>query len=832
MRCIVFITICLSCSGLRAGAQDTIYLTKALKIDSIHHYGREAIYTDALAMRLYEGKVVPTTEGNWKEVQADSLHQFRNRGFSNSSYLYLTYNAPRASTALLHAKGCSGIFFNGIPHAGDAYGSGWLYIPVTLKKGLNEIYLRPAGLTTVRLIFGGSDIALNTEDPTLPIVRAGGADTTLYGAVVVINRSARVLKDGRIKAVVEGRLVISELPEVPAMSTRKVAFRMDASGVGKKGRYDCRLTLIRGGSPLDEKNVPIEAVEEGQQYAVTFFSRIDGSLQYYAVTPQSKEPLSMNTAPAADGKAPPGTVFAPNTSTVVHSFSADEVPGPALFLSVHGAGVEAIGQARAYQSKTWGTLVAATNRRPRGFNWEDWGRLDAMEVLADAKARFHPDERYIYLTGHSMGGHGTWFLGATYPDQWAAIGACSGYPTLKDYGSHDGVIPDSAASPIERTLLRASNQSDVIKLARNYTPLGVYILHGDSDKVVPVRYARQMHKVLGEFHSDMSYHEVPGAEHWYGNQSVDWRPLFDFFRWHYRAPDSLVSNIDFTTSNPGISATYRWATIQQQERPLYYSRIRLHRDLRSATIAGSTENVQTLGIALTGFGEGMRVSIRLDSPDTLYYTTRSPMDTVYLHKYADSWKVGSRPGAGEKNPHRSGTFKEAFDHHMVLVYGTSGTAQEQAWGQNKARFDAETWYYRGNGAMDVIADRDYSPERYPGRNVILYGNASTNSAWELLLKGSPIQVKRNELSFGGQVFRGDDLAAYFIRPLPDGVTSVAVITGTGLKGMAAANANQYFAGGSGFPDYMIFRLQMLQTGAAGMLKAGFFDNDWQLNADE
>jgi pimeloyl-ACP methyl ester carboxylesterase len=825
-------TFCLLCSSLRARTQDTIYLTKALKIDSTHHYGREAIYTDLLALQLYEGKNAPTIAGNWKEVQADSLHQFRNRGFSNSSYLYLSYASPRASTALLHIKGSAGLFFNGIPHTGDAYGSGWLYIPVTLKKGLNEIYLRPAGLTTVRLIFGGPDIALNTEDPTLPIVRVGGADTTLYGAVVVINRSVRALKGGRIKAVVEGRPVISDLPEVPAMSTRKVAFRMDASGISNKGYYDCRLTLLKGGSQLDSKNIPIPAVEQGQQYAVTFFSRIDGSLQYYAVTPQSKGELSRNTVQVADGKAPPGTVFAPNTSTVMNATSAEEVPGPALFLSVHGAGVEAIGQARAYQSKTWGTLVAATNRRPRGFNWEDWGRLDAMEVLALAKARFHPDERYIYLTGHSMGGHGTWYLGATFPDQWAAIGACSGYPTLKDYGSHDGVIPDSAASLMERTLLRASNQSDVIRLARNYTPLGVYILHGDSDKVVPVRYARQMRKVLGEFHSDMSYHEVPGAEHWYGNQSVDWRPLFDFFRWHYRAPDSLVMNVDFTTSNPGISATCRWATIQQQERPLYYSHISLHRDIRSSSVSGSTENVQTLAIALAGFGEGMRVGIRLDSLGTLYYTTRSPMDTVYLHKHADSWKVGAKPGAGEKNPLRSGTFKEAFDHHMVLVYGTTGSAQEQAWGQNKARYDAETWYYRGNGAVDVIADRDYSPERYPGRSVILYGNASTNSAWHLLLKGSPIQVKRNELSFGGQVFRGDDLAAYFIRPLPDGLASVAVITGTGLKGMAAANANQYFAGGSGFPDYMIFRLRMLQTGAAGMLKAGFFGNDWKLYGGE
>ena len=59
----------------------------------------------------------------------------------------------------------------------------------------------------------------------------------------------------------------------------------------------------------------------------------------------------------------------------------DTVSKPALFLSVHGASVEATNQARAYAQKDWGHLVAPTNRRPYGFSWEDWGRMDALEVL-------------------------------------------------------------------------------------------------------------------------------------------------------------------------------------------------------------------------------------------------------------------------------------------------------------------------------------------------------------------------------------------------------------------------------------------------------------------
>ena len=69
---------------------------------------------------------------------------------------------------------------------------------------------------------------------------------------------------------------------------------------------------------------------------------------------------------------------------------------------------------------------------------------------------------------------------------------------------------------------------------------------------------------------------------------------------------------------------------------------------------------------------------------------------------------------------------------------------------------------------------------------------------------------------GDKTMTGDDLAAYFTWPIKNSaVTSVAVVGGSGLKGMKAADANQYFAGGSGFPDFMIFRLGMLNFRSEG-----------------
>ncbi len=109
-----------------------------------------------------------------------------------------------------------------------------------------------------------------------------------------------------------------------------------------------------------------------------------------------------------------------------------------------------------------------------------WGRIDALEVLEIAKKKIHLDPQRIYLTGHSMGGHGTWYLGSTYAGKWAAIAPCAGYPTLTGYGSADGGI--QGRSGTENLLLQASNPSNVIELAPYYKAGGVYIHHGDSDR--------------------------------------------------------------------------------------------------------------------------------------------------------------------------------------------------------------------------------------------------------------------------------------------------------------------------------------------------------------
>jgi hypothetical protein len=167
--------------------------------------------------------------------------------------------------------------------------------------------------------------------------------------------------------------------------------------------------------------------------------------------------------------------------------------------------------------------------------------------------------------------------------------------------------------------------------------------------------------------------------------------------------------------------------------------------------------------------------------------------------------------------------------NVVFVYSTKGTAKENDWYRSKARFDAETFYYRGNGSIDVIPDTEYSVAKYPDRSVVIYGNKDNNLAWPLLLKNSPIQVSKGVITVGGRTFKGDDLGTYFIYPHPNSNTaSVGVVAGTGDEGMRATSPNNYISGITGFPDLMIYRADVLKDGLTGVEVAGYFDNDWTL----
>jgi hypothetical protein len=328
------------------------------------------------------------------------------------------------------------------------------------------------------------------------------------------------------------------------------------------------------------------------------------------------------------------------------------------------------------------------------------------------------------------------------------------------------------------------------------------------------------------------YHEQPGAGHWWGSECVDWPPIFDLFARHKIPQDEEITHIHFSTANPGISASSHWVTIDEQEHFLAVSSIDISYDSRNSKYSGTTENIGQLSLNLASFQNTRQISLELDG-QKVEVKSDNGGKRAWFTKDSGKWMQTERSKLTFKNPKRNGPFKEAFQHRMIFVYATGGTAEENLWSYAKARYDAETWYYRGNGAVEVIPDISFNPTLDPDRGVVLYGNAENNKAWPALLSESPVQVSRSAVKIGDREIKGEGLACLFCRPRSGSDRAmVAVVSGTDLSGFRLTERIPYFMSGVAFPDCTVMGVESLEVGSAGLRAAGFFGNDWSCEHGE
>ena len=754
----------------------------------------------------------------WEKIQVSDNNEFQDRKIQRSGYLYLEYTSESEEILLFEASGHTDVLINGFPYEGDHYDYGWSLIPIKILKGKNEFVLRGGRFPRIRarLLKPNNLIQFTIRDMTLPDILIE-ENQNLLGAIRVINSSNLSFIGGSISCKVGDAKIDFPIPSISAMAIRKVPFSIAIpTELTDKKNIEAILQLRnKVGEILSTETIELRIKSKFKHHKRTFISKIDGSVQYYSIAPSTN----------------------PN------------IENPAMFLSVHGASVEAVNQARAYKQKDWGHLVAPTNRRPFGYAWEEWGRIDAMEVLNNAEKLLKTDPNRTYLTGHSMGGHGTWQLGVTYPDRFAAIAPCAGYPDLLNYSnsflkriktmSADrikrwGFDKDELIKALKNTELTKKNEIEIdsmmrrsgnpgrtLKLKRNYLHHGIFILHGEKDNVVPTEQARKMRAILGQYHNDFTYYEYPDGKHWYGDHSVDWPPIFDFFKARTLMKSNELKKYEFYTASPGVSSGSHFINILQQKVPLEISSFVFNKEKESTL---TIRNASLISIDQNKMG-GMGDTILIDNQEMILSMEN---EIVYLKQVNEKWQTSVAPSLNEKGPHRNGGFKDSFNNNVVLVYATNGTDEENRWYFNRAKYDAQKFEYIGNGSIEIITDKEFSNASYIDRNVVLYGNKNNNVAWNTLLRDCPIQVSNNQLQIGDKILKGEKWGSYFIYPRYDSdIASVGVVTATGTGGMKAAFANDY-VGRTAYPDVIIFDETMMKDGIKGIKCCGFFGNDWSI----
>jgi dienelactone hydrolase len=780
-----------------------VVVRKWLLLPTVEVVARRPLQPDAVfAKHLLARASPPPKDGDeivgtlgkpakWKTVEATKSDDPKKDAFVDGDgigWAYASVESPADRVAIAKLEGAAVLFVGGAGFTGDVYRLGDVGVPVALKKGANDVYVGGAR--------GAFRLTLRTPraycfDPSPPDL------SMIYD----LNRGVRPNR-------IEGG------PELP-QSMR--FFNASNSPLPNRHRPD---VVPLGTACLDpyENSAPTwtRAAEPGEPYRRTFISDIDGSVQSYALVPPS---------PAATGDKP---ASAPSNTDKTNI---------GLVLSLHGAGVECMDQAKAYAPKPDFWIVCPTNRGRFGFDWQDWGRLDAYEVLADALKVTGVDPRRVYLTGHSMGGHGTWHIAANDPDRFLAIAPSAGWCSFETY------MPSSqATSPLAWMWRAADGASRTLDLVGNLARIPTYVLHGEKDDNVPASEARAMIDAITKAGGHPESHFEPDAGHWWdkdkdrpGADCVDWPGIWELFR-KTQPAEKPATEIAFTTIDLSTWSEGDWLRIEQ---PIEYGRpSRIVAKLESGTLRITTDNVRLL-LAKPEI-RGLRKrddplpvwidGIQVDRPIGTYVRSNGAWAAAYPLGETHTGLVAAVERQREKGYRSSsGPFKQAFTNRFVLVYGTAGDEAENRELLEKARYDSEVWAYRANGDANLMSDAQFLAGDFKDRNVIVYGNADTNKAWSAVFDDDcPIVAKRGALTVGGVKHEGV-VAAAFVRPRKgSAVALAAAFADTGAAATRLFYSFPVFGSGVGIPDYVVFGPGYLKEMDGDVRAAGWFDFAWRM----
>ena len=708
-------------------------------------------------------------EATWARSQANAA------GYVEGAlgWAYAAVESDTARVAIAELPGATTLYVNGAPYVGDGYGYSSAGVPVTLRQGTNDVYV--TGIREkflLRLRKQTDPFRIVARESTLPDATSG------LGWILAMNatdRPMQLVKPCRIRLA-------------PLQATN-LPFEFDLGSIRPgSGNLAIEFATADGASPL-KGTLATHAWDRSALHRETYRSTIDGSVQTYAVLPPS------------EGKPPES--------------------GHGLVLTLHGRQVSASNHLSMYSPKPDFWLVAPANRRPSGFEWQDWDRLDAYEVLEHALGRSGVGADRVYLAGYSMGGHGAWKLAANDPDRFTAVAPSAGWIVWE---TSDG-RPEGSLADVWR---RADGGSRTLELLSNLMHTPFYILHGSKDEVVPVQEALDAMKSLGEPVPDFRtlYVREGGRHAWDGSEAdgvdcVDWPPVFELFRRHPSMEAASGNDVDWISVDPVVDAQHEWVHVDQ---PLEYGRpFRLKGRRDRDGVALETVNVRRLRIDASAVGEGGKV--------TLDGTEVSASTPGWYLRSDGAWRADAAgPASSEKGPDRSGPFKRAFDRNFVFVVGTQGDEVEDRELLELARYEATAWWYRANGTVSVFTDGEFlaDPVHVEPRNVILFGNEDTNAAWKTLLpKSCPVRAKRGSIELRGKAHEGDDLACLFVYPRSDVAALVGAFADSGPRGARLLATVPVFVPGVGLPDFTLFGPKILERGDDGVLAAGWFDYAWR-----
>ena len=700
----------------------------------------------------------------WTQSKTGENGSFNLPGLGQVYYAAAVVSVEEATWAVARLDGVSTVYFGGRRQPGDVYNSKKHRVPLRLEAGENLIVLRGVrrgSAPQVAIELRSHELVFNDVDRIVPDLEVAPPHAQWIG-LPILNLTDVPLTGALARVVASEHLEGTEtaIPSIGPGASVQIPFALTATDALPTDGTPIVATLRVEAPGLEwsyelETEIPTRELGSGAVVRRTFRSAMDRSAQYYAV------------------REPP---------------AVEEGKQYGLVLSLHGAGVGAKGQAGSYGAKDWAYVVAATNRRPFGFDWEAFGRLDGLEVLDTAQGSLPIDPTRVFVTGHSMGGHGTWQFGTLFPGRFAVVGPSAGWISFASYTG-----PPFPTGPFGW----ASLSSNTLNMKTNLANRAVYGIHGTADDNVPVGQLEQMVSELTPIVDDLHTHFEEGAGHWWdgelgvGADCVDWPPLFDLMS--ERTLDPFELDFHFTSPGAWVSPRHSYVALRSSNTPAQVMTVTSVHDPAAATVTVTATNVRSLsldGEALAGKG-----------------ITAALVDGKDVPLAPGPVAVGPQDG---KRPSVHGPLIQAFMRPFCLVWADGGPPQYRWY----AAHMLSTWNIIGNGTGCAIPYSMLTGELRAAHNIIYLGVPPGDVP---LPAGMPMTWDELAVTVDGQDH--DAAALGFVFPEGDRLSAVLVTTRTHeyLLYRVVPFSSRFWV-----PDWLVWA-------DGGLAQAGFFDGDWALD---
>ncbi|HEV8484166.1 MAG TPA: prolyl oligopeptidase family serine peptidase, partial [Blastocatellia bacterium] len=186
----------------------------------------------------------------------------------------------------------------------------------------------------------------------------------------------------------------------------------------------------------------------------------------------------------------------------------DRAKAHPVIIALHGMGGDENSYFDGYangafkvEAEKRGYIVACPKGRQPASMYRGPAEQDVMDVLAEVRRVYNIDPDRVYLTGHSMGGFGTWAIAMHHPEVFAALAPVAG-----------------GGNPLEL--------SKIVQIPE-------LVVHGDADMTVRVESSRTMVEAAKKLGIEVKYIEVAKGSHI--NVVVPtFKDVFDWFDAHRR----------------------------------------------------------------------------------------------------------------------------------------------------------------------------------------------------------------------------------------------------------------------------------------------------------